>query len=81
MQYRYSTRRSNVARQVACFLLPVFPYLLLDKYFHSFKNSLIIHKDKQKQLIFNEGLYISYKDTAKLYVQFFLDQNNPKFKS
>ena len=30
--------------------------------------------------MFNEGLYISYKDTAKLYVQFFLDQDNPKSK-
>ena len=27
MQYRYSTCRSNVARQVACFLLPDLPYL------------------------------------------------------
>ena len=24
------------------------------------------------------GVFLSDKDTAKLYVQFFLDQNNPK---
>ena len=33
-------------------------------------------KKKQKKLMFNE-FFISDKDTAKLYVQFFY-QNNPK---
>ena len=34
------------------------------------KNLLVIHKGKQKKLMFNECL-ISDKDTVKLYIHFF----------
>ena len=34
------------------------------------KNLLVIHKEKQKKLMFNECL-ISDKDTARLYIHFF----------
>ena len=46
-------------------------------YFFSFKKALIIHKEKRKKLMLNEALISD--DTAKLYVQFFT-QNNPKSK-
>ena len=36
-------------------------------------------KKKQKNLMFKMSVFMSDKDTAKLYVQF-LDQNNPKSK-
>ena len=47
-------------------------------YFSIFKKSIIIHKQKTKEINV-ECVFISDKDRAKLYVHF-LDQNNPKYQ-
>ena len=43
----------------------------LTEVFHKFKNSLIIHLKKTKRNWRLNCVFISDKDTAKLYVQFF----------